>query len=166
VCADWSKEHSNAPRPCVWNAILHLDYHSLSRQRRDVILSVARQHLTKPIEDHVDWPASGAPEGHFKFILLVMMIVHGADERCARPPVYAELQSPNDGHEETPSISVNASSTSSCSSVEAFDATLLPYRWLPGLSTTQRLLTADKASSIKRFEVMHIADCEQGECAV
>ena len=149
-CEEWGKEHSAASRPCVWNALLRIDYHSLMRQPTETILSVVERHLVdkQPIASHPLWPLKGlTPGDKLGMILVACAIANSASERCGRlKQRWKAMPLPS------PSSPAGA-----CGPPLGFDVKRLPYRWLPGLPVTRAPLS-ERDANARRLEVMHIAD--------
>ena len=152
-CADWGKEHSNAPRRCVWNSMLTLDYHSLQRQREKVMLSVLEQRLLHPERlKTAKWP-----HDRFHFALLAFVLVHAEDERCGRLRKLAADRGGNSPAARAAQPPA-AEGSGTCGPLAAYDSPRLPYRWLMGLPSGSPPLSTRDAQTARRFEIMHIAD--------
>lgn len=179
-CADWSKEHSNAPRPCVWLAMLRLDYHSLLRQREEVMASVLEQHLKRPLSEAEAGKLQSwkGPKGWYRdrlqYIIAALAIVHSPSNRCARMPLEQPSESPRASlglPAFLPTLSSGGGGgggddddgDGSCGPVSAYDVSTLPYRWLPGLPVPQPTraggtLRPDAVGTLLSVEEAHQAE--------
>ena len=161
ACAALWKEHSGASAACTWLAILRFDYHSLTRQRNELMLSVVREHCSNAAMQR-KWPFE-----KMQLIIAILSTVHSERVRChldldpahlerkRRLPASNLLDRPPDhvAHSD------RHSDRDACGPLAAFDVSRLPYRWLPGLppphATGRHLLSTTEATSAPRLEVMH-----------
>jgi hypothetical protein len=132
-CGAWGRIHSEASQACLWRAAVSMDVHSLLRQSwRGLNDLRASRH----------WPQLPHDVRTDKLKLVEHIITSAAQpsERCTRrvgPTKHPFQEMSEDSTANLKNASrYLAHGSKACAPLETFDNALLPYRWLPGLPTT------------------------------
>ena len=154
--------HCNVSEPCprLWNALAAIELNSLMWVSKAELLSQWRLQPTWP-------PPPLAYRGRSKFELVLSMLkqAHGAAQRC-RP--LGGAAAPRDISRHAAVLPPAAAAGSMCGPVDAFNASLAPFKWLPGLAVRRlppsyyKQRASNSVEASRSFEVMHLTDSFPG----